>query len=129
MPTRTEHVDVDADSRSSIDRRVFLRKSAFSAVAVGALAACNTNEKDPMAGMAHAAPATPTPNASPSPAARAQQMDEMHEKGIKAFPAKTQGKGCQLLEPRLDRGVKVYDLVASEMRWEVAPGQTVPAMA
>ncbi len=53
----------------------------------------------------------------------------MHEAGIKAFPAKTEGKGCQPMTPRLDRGVKVYELVATELRWEVAPGQRVPAMA
>ena len=116
---------------STIDRRLFLRKSAFSAVAVGALAACNDNtDSANSSGMAHAATAaSPPPNNTLSPAAKAQQMDEMHEKGIKSFPAKTEGKGCQPFEPRMDKGVKVYDLEATEMRWEVAPGQTVPAMA
>ena len=126
MPTIKDAIDTGS---STIDRRVFLRTSAFSAGAAGALAACSTEAQDTAPGTAHAAPATTTPNATLSPAAKAQQMDEMHEKGIKAFPAKTEGKGCQLLAPRMDRGVKVYDLVATELRWEVAPGQTVPAMA
>ena len=124
MPRKT-------DPAATIDRRLFLRKSAAGAVAAGALAACNTGDDTPrVAGMAHATPAAAaTPNASLSPAQKAQAMDEMHEKGIKSFPAKTNGQGCQLLEPRLDKGVKVYELEATEMRWETAPGQTVPARA
>ena len=51
-------------------------------------------------------------------------MDAMHEKGVKAFPAKTEGKGNQLMEPRMDKGVKVYELTAKEIQWEVEPGQT-----
>ena len=39
-------------------------------------------------------------------------MDRMHEAGIKAFPAKSKGKGNQLLAPRMDGGVKVFDLSA-----------------
>lgn len=54
-------------------------------------------------------------------------MDAMHEKGVKAFPAKTAGKGNQLMQPRLDRGVKVYDLTAREIEWEVEPGRKVKA--
>jgi hypothetical protein len=32
----------------------------------------------------------------PSPREKADQMDAMHEKGVKAFPAKTEGQGNQL---------------------------------
>ena len=42
-------------------------------------------------------------------------MDAMHEAGIKAFPAKTEGKGNQLLEPRMEGGVKVFELTAEEI--------------
>jgi FtsP/CotA-like multicopper oxidase with cupredoxin domain len=56
-------------------------------------------------------------------------MDAMHEKGVKAFPAKTAGQGNQLLEPKIERGVKVYDLVAEEIEWEVEPGRKVKAWA
>ena len=56
-------------------------------------------------------------------------MDAMHEKGIKAFPAKTEGKGNQLLEPRIEKGVKVYELTAEEIEWEVEPGRKVKAWA
>ena len=54
-------------------------------------------------------------------------MDAMHEKGVKAFPAKTEGKGNQLLKPRIEKGVKVFDLTAEEVQWEVEPGRKVKA--
>jgi FtsP/CotA-like multicopper oxidase with cupredoxin domain len=56
-------------------------------------------------------------------------MDAMHEKGIKAFPAKTEGRGNQVMAPRLERGVKCYDLTAREIQWEVEPGRKVKAWA
>jgi len=56
-------------------------------------------------------------------------MDAMHEKGVKAFPAKTEGKGNQLLAPRLENGVKVYELTAAELEWETEPGKKVKAWA
>src|SRR5215217_4802577 len=59
----------------------------------------------------------------------AETMDAMHEKGIKAFPAKTAHYGNQPLEPKLVNGVKVFELTATEMKWETAPGQMVSAMA
>ena len=45
----------------------------------------------------------------------AEAMDAMHEKGIKAFPAKTAKMGNQLLKPRMDAGVKVFDLTARKI--------------
>lgn len=59
--------------------------------------------------------------------ARADAMDAMHEKGIKSFPAKTEGKGNQLLAPRVENGVKIYDLTAKVVQWEVEPGRRVEA--
>ena len=119
-------------SMKKIDRRSFLQKSAVGAAAVGGLAACsrddsvaNAQSTSHSASQAHVAAAA----APVSTAAKADEMDAMHEKGIKAFPAKTEGLGCQRMAPRMDAGVKVFELTATEMRWEVAPGQTVPAMA
>ncbi len=59
----------------------------------------------------------------------AAQMDESYLKGVKAFPAKTVGLGNQLLAPRLDGQVKVFDITAEEIDWEVAPGDVRRAMA
>ena len=112
-------------------RRSFLRHGATAAVAlpavVSSLAAC-TDTKLAARTTENATPAAPPP-APPSPRQKADEMDAMHEKGIKAFPAKTEGKGNQLLQPRIENGVKVYELTAEEIQWEVEPGRKVKAWA
>ena len=123
-------------------RRAFLRGAAV-AVAVpavaGALAACK-DEPVKTAAAARPQPAHAdsdhsggTMSAHPkSPAdirRAADEMDRHHEEGIKKFPAPTKGKGNQPIEPRIENGVKVYDLTAEKLQWEVAPGQMVEAWA
>ena len=106
---------VSHSASEATDRRRFLRNGAFAALAAGTLAACRETE-------AAAKPTTTghtAPSAPPTPlsaAARAEEMDRMHEAGMKAFPAKTAGKGNQVMQPRVDGGVKVYELTASEIR-------------
>jgi FtsP/CotA-like multicopper oxidase with cupredoxin domain len=56
-------------------------------------------------------------------------MDASYLAGVKAFPAKTKSVGGQRLKPRLDGGVKVFELTASNVEWEVAPGDAKRAMA
>ena len=114
-------------------RRSFLRQGAAAAVALPALAttlgACvETKAADTRPA---ASDSTPAPRPAPPPSARekADAMDAMHEKGIKAFPASTKGKGNQRLEPRIENGVKVFDLSFEEIQWEVEPGRTVKAWA
>ncbi|HET7623432.1 MAG TPA: multicopper oxidase domain-containing protein [Gemmatimonadaceae bacterium] len=125
-------------------RRAFLRNAAISTVAAGALAACGkvkAASPPPQQGNAsggtmpdHAGPSA-APPVSPAPPtveqirAKADEMDAMHEKGIKAFPAPTKGKGNQLLAPRIEKGVKVYELTAREIDWETEPGKKVKAWA
>lgn len=115
-------------------RRDFLRASAIGLavpVAGTALAACSTGEADEAAaaasqagaGNGHAAPAS----APLTGRAKADEMDRMHEAGIRAFPAPTEGKGNQLMEPRIENGVKVYELTAAKQQWEVEPGKQVEA--
>ncbi|MGC4104801.1 MAG: multicopper oxidase domain-containing protein [Thermomicrobiales bacterium] len=58
-----------------------------------------------------------------------QQMDAMHEAGIKAFPAYTSGHGNQPLSYTMDGDVKVFDLTAKIVNWEYEPGKTVLAWA
>jgi FtsP/CotA-like multicopper oxidase with cupredoxin domain len=59
----------------------------------------------------------------------AQQMATMHEASMKAYPAKTEGLGGQVLEPTMEDGVKVFQLMAMPVQWEVSPGQMVTAWA
>ena len=125
-------------------RRAFLRNAAVSTVAAGALAACSKSSAESsqqpnssggtMPG--HGAPSTPPASAAPAAVktldqirADADAMDALHEKVMKAFPAKTKGKGNQLLAPRVEKGVKVFELTARELDWETEPGKTVKAWA
>lgn len=68
-------------------------------------------------------------SAGASALANADAMDAMHEKGIKAFPAKTAGKGNQILPPKMDKGVKVFEITAKKIQWETEPGRLVEAWA
>src|SRR4051812_50147902 len=95
-------------------RRDFLRNTAVTALASTALAACSVDESAAQGVRGsdedHIGE-TMAPNPAPvSPAAAADAMDKMHEAVIKAFPAKTAGKGNQLLHPKIVNGVKVFDL-------------------
>jgi FtsP/CotA-like multicopper oxidase with cupredoxin domain len=107
-------------------RRSFLKTTALTALAGGALAACSKSSvADAATTSAPIAPPSPTP----SPREAADAMDKMHEAGIKSFPAKSAGKGNQLFEPTMQNGVKVFTLTARAMQWETAAGQSVEAWA
>jgi FtsP/CotA-like multicopper oxidase with cupredoxin domain len=56
-------------------------------------------------------------------------MAEAHRVSTVAFPAQTDGQGNQPLEPEDSDGTKVFRLRAQQVRWEVAPGEFVDAMA
>jgi FtsP/CotA-like multicopper oxidase with cupredoxin domain len=128
---------------AATSRRSFLVKGTLATIAipgaVGALTACSdatpqeaiakaTGRSAPGTGHDAAPAAVP---AAPALSARekADAMDAMHEKGVKAFPAPTAGKGNQLMAPRMEGRVKCYDLTAREMQWEVEPGRKVLAWA
>jgi serine/threonine-protein kinase len=118
-----------ADLTTPSTRRAFFRKGAAVAVSLPAVATTLTACAETKASPAPADStrvATPPP---PTPREKADAMDAMHEKGVKAFPAKTAGKGNQPLAPRMEGGVKVFDLVAEEIQWEVEPGRKVKAWA
>jgi FtsP/CotA-like multicopper oxidase with cupredoxin domain len=77
-----------------------------------------------MAGMAGTtAAATPVSGGASGGTVTADEMDKMHEAGIKAFPAKTAGLGGQPLAHRMEGEFKVFDLVAKKVQWEVEPGK------
>ena len=114
-------------------RRAFLRTGAAAAAALPAVAvlgACGetrASESPAKAAKPVAPPAPPAPALTPRE--QADAMDAMHEKGIKAFPARTEGQGNLPLAPRLEQGVKVFDLTCEEIQWEVEPGRKVKAWA
>ncbi len=55
--------------------------------------------------------------------------DEAYMAGVLAFPAATEGMGGQPMEPVMDGDVKVFELTASEISWEVEPGVWRDGMA
>ena len=127
----------DETTAAPTSRRSFLRTGTLAAVAlpaaVGSLA-CRPGEA--AARPATDAPAGHSPSGHGAAAAapksrreRADEMDRHHEAGIKAFPAKTEGKGNQLMAPKLVGGVKVFELTAREIQWETKPGKKVTAWA
>ena len=123
-----EHLD------SPTTRRAFISRGALATLAIpaglAALESC-VPAQPRAASAATSAPAAPAGHAAPaavkSPAMRAEEMDAMHEAGVKAFPAKTEGKGNVLMAPRRDGNVKVYDLTCSEIDWEISPGKRMKA--
>jgi FtsP/CotA-like multicopper oxidase with cupredoxin domain len=123
-------------------RRSFLRRTAATAAAataVAAVGACSPSDASgsapkqgakAAAGGDHSGGTTASHVATPpSATAAADEMDAHHEKGIKSFPAKTAGKGNQLMEPRMEGNVKVYEMTAEVLRWETEPGKTVEGWA
>ena len=65
----------------------------------------------------------------------AVQMAQSHKAGVDAFVAQlkdgpnTKGTGNQVLAPTMQGDVKSFRLIATQLRWEVSPGQFVDAMA
>lgn len=142
MPNDTETPKLASSPKSPASRREFLWKAGLTAlvapVAVGSLAACSAESQQApqSAPVDHSGGTLPPPSpAAPAPLSladrrrKAEVMDDMHEKGIKAFPAKTEGKGNQLLPPRMENGVKCFDLTASVVQWETEPGKRVEGWA
>lgn len=63
-----------------------------------------------------------------------EEMLAHHKEGIDQFLANiekpiTEGEGMQLLESRVEDGVRIFELTCEEIEWEVTPGTKVPGMA
>jgi manganese oxidase len=68
----------------------------------------------------------PPPGAEPM---TAEEMRDIDAARTAMFPAETEGRGGQLLEPVItDDGYKQWELTASEFEWEIEPGVRVKAM-
>lgn len=114
-------------------RRRFLRTAAgalFAPAAASLAASCrgksNVPPGDPETAYADSAMHEAAKPASP-PADDWHEMDRAHEAGVKAFPAKTEGLGGQPLAPRVEEGVKIFELTARKAQWELEPGKRVEA--
>jgi FtsP/CotA-like multicopper oxidase with cupredoxin domain len=59
----------------------------------------------------------------------AEQMAQLHQAGVEAFPAETEGTGNEVLKPDVVDGVKIFTLWAFRAEWEVSPGVTKQGMA
>jgi FtsP/CotA-like multicopper oxidase with cupredoxin domain len=115
---------------SHVSRRGFLKGASLvggGAALSGLLVACGGAQlaAAPPTDDHAMAPVPPTPPAGMS----ADEMDAMHEAGVKAFVAgvKTEGAGNQPLQPRIENGVKVFELTCKPISWEYDAGKRVDA--
>lgn len=133
---------VTADSSvqpEGVDRRLFLGMVAGGAggaavVATAAFAAWPRGIHTVATTGSPAETGTDTPTTGSDHVGGAAEMDAMHSKVINQFLANvtepiTAGRGATDLDWKMDGGVRVFDLVCSEIDWEVAPGQVEKAMA
>ena len=67
--------------------------------------------------------------AAAEPAMSFQEMDKMMKEVALKFPAKTEGIGNQELTPTIVDGVKVFNITAKVIDWEVEPGKIVKGWA
>jgi FtsP/CotA-like multicopper oxidase with cupredoxin domain len=69
-------------------------------------------------------------SSSPAAALSAEQLRDADAARTAQFPAKTDGKGNQILEPTiLEDGTKQWEITASVIRWETEPGTVLEAYA
>ena len=69
----------------------------------------------------------PTTPSSKADEMTADEMDAMHEAGIKAFPAATEGLGGQPLEFVMEDDIKVFHVTVDAVEWEYQPGKYASA--
>jgi manganese oxidase len=82
---------------------------------------------DAMPGMVASSPSTAA-GATAAPAKDWQAMNQMHEAGVKTFLAQPKTiRGGQRMEYTMQDGIKVFDVTAKKVQWEVTPGQMVEA--
>jgi len=118
--------------KNLISRRGFLKGASLGVglpVLGGVLTACG-GPNVPAAAQAATAMTDMTP--APQPAGMtADEMDAMHEAGVKAFVAgvKTAGQGNQPLQPKVENGVKIFELTCKEIQWEYDAGKMADAWA
>jgi len=120
-------------TQARVSRRGFLKGASLGvggAAITGLLAACGSSPS-PNGAPANAAAHTMQSTPAPSGTMTADEMDAMHEAGVKAFVAgvKTEGQGNQPLAPRIENGVKVFELTCAPLSWEYDAGKRADAWA
>ncbi len=83
-----------------------------------------------MAGQVMVDTTADSPAPSPSGAMTAEQMRDLDAAVTASFPADTEGRGNQVLEPEIQAdGTLQWELTASVIEWEIEPGKVVEAYA
>jgi manganese oxidase len=104
------------------------RNAAQPVAAVGATSAATMDAMPGMAASASTAAQSTTAGATAAPAKDWQAMNQMHEAGVKTFLAQPKTiRGGQRMEYTMQDGIKVFDVTAKKVQWEVTPGQMVEA--
>lgn len=101
------------------------------APAAGQAAATPAANGSAMAGMDHATVSQSAASVATAPPAKDwQMMNQHHAEGVKTFLAQPKTlRGGQRLAYTMQDGVKVFNLTAKPVRWEVMPGQIIDAYA
>ena len=74
--------------------------------------------------------ADPASTPAPSASVTAEQLRDADAARTAQFPAETEGRGNQVLEPTvLEEGTKQWELTASVIQWETEPGVVLEAYA
>jgi manganese oxidase len=99
-----------------------------ASAAAGATPAATMDAMPGMAASASTAAQSTAAGATAAPAKDWQAMNQMHEAGVKTFLAQPKTiRGGQRMEYTLQDGIKVFDVIAKKVQWEVTPGQMVEA--
>jgi manganese oxidase len=122
----------DSMLKNLVSRRGFLKGASLGVglpVLGSVLTACGGTSTQ-----AASQAATPMSDMTPAPqpaGMTADEMDAMHEAGVKAFVAgvKTAGQGNQPLQPKVENGVKIFELNCKAMQWEYDAGKVADAWA
>jgi manganese oxidase len=131
-PQKKGSITMAPQQTLGITRRGFLKGASVGVgvpVLGGLLAACSGSAPQTSAtDTQHTNQTTPPPQPS---GPTADEMDAMHEAGVKAFVAgvKTEGLGNQPLAPRVENGVKVFELACKPLSWEYDAGKRADAWA
>ena len=132
IPETPEPADAAIGRRTLLGVMGAVFGGAFGVAILGA-----THNLPAAAATVASATATPMPPmdhsiqaaASPAPSGAPVDHDAQMEAVVKAFPAKTQGTGLQVLPSTVVNGVREFNLTCAPLKWEVTPGVVVNALA